>query len=173
MEPNFSANENIGRHPATQNTKHCLFVKEVDKSFSETDITGELESSYNIPKQDFENRRFKTREDKELNTVKIDFREAGVRDKLLTDGIFLSKHFYRPQFYEHSEFIRATRCYNCPKLGHIAKNCRRNVKCGNCNQGHRTSECNQPENLECANCEKPHASNSGDCTMYLLTLKKI
>lgn len=171
--PTFLGTKTSARHPATQSTKHCLLIKEIDKSFSETDITGELESSYNIPKQDFEVRRFKTKEGKELNTVKIDFREAGVRDKLLTDGIFLSKHFYRPQIYEHSEYIRATRCYNCQKFGHIAKTCRLNVKCGNCNQSHRTSECNQPENLECANCEKPHASNSGDCPVYLLTLKKI
>ena len=66
-------------HPATQNTKHCLLIEEIDESFSETDITGELESSYNIPKQDFEVRRFKTKEDKELKTVEIDFREAGVK----------------------------------------------------------------------------------------------
>ena len=44
----------------------------------------------------------------------------------------------------HSEFIQ------------IAKICRLNVKCGSCNQSHRTSDCNQLENLECANCEKPH-----------------
>ena len=115
-----------------------------------------MESSYNILKKDFEVRRFKTKEAKELNTVKIDFREAGVRNKLLTDEIFLSKNFYRPQVFEHSEFIRATRCYNCQKFGQIAKICRLNVKCGSCNQSHRTSDCNQLENLESANCEKPH-----------------
>ena len=95
--PTFLGTKTSARHPATQNTKHCLFIKEIDRSFSETDITGELESSYNIPKQDFEVRRFRTKEGEELNAVKIDFREAGVRDKLLTDGTFLSKHFYRPQ----------------------------------------------------------------------------
>ena len=116
--PTFLGTETSARQTATQNTKHCLLVKEIDKSFSDTDITAELESSYNIPKQDLEVRRFKTKEGKELNTVKIDSREAGVRDKLLTDGIFFSKHFYRPQIYEHSEFIRATRCYNSKILAY-------------------------------------------------------
>ena len=100
-------------------------------------------------------------------------REAGVRDELLTDRIFLSKPFYWPQIYDHSEFIRATRYYICQEFWHSAKICRLNVKCGNCIQSHQTSECNQPENRECANCEKPHASNSGDCPVYLITLKKI
>ena len=41
--PTFLGTKTSARHPATRNTKHCLLIKEIDKSFSETDISGELE----------------------------------------------------------------------------------------------------------------------------------
>ena len=62
-------------YPVTHDTKHSLLIEEIDKSIPGTDIRQTSESSYSLSKQPFEVRRFKTKEPKELNTVKIDFRE--------------------------------------------------------------------------------------------------
>ena len=82
-----------------------------------------FESDYSTPKQDFEIRRFKAKEGKELNTVRINFREKDNCNKLIAEGTLPSKYFFRPEEYEHSEFTQVTRCYNCQRFELLARTC--------------------------------------------------
>ena len=62
LEPNQSGAKTAARDPVIHGTKHSLLIKQNILSFVETDGSQELESSYSIPKNDSEVRRFKTKE---------------------------------------------------------------------------------------------------------------
>ena len=72
---------------------HSLLIKQIDEPLAATDNSQEIESSYTIPKQSLEVRRFKTKKKKELNTVKKDFRKLDICNKHNAEQFFLLKHF--------------------------------------------------------------------------------
>jgi hypothetical protein len=55
-------------------------------------------------------------------------------------------------------------CFNCRRIGHRARDCRRPVTCDGCAQeGHAQCE---TVNLRCVNCQGPHRASSRQCPAY-------
>ena len=60
------------------------------------------------------------------------------------------------------------RCYNCQRLGHLAKDCKNTIACSRCSLDHASHECSS-NFLKCANCvingehNVNHASFSNSC----------
>ncbi len=63
-----------------------------------------------------------------------------------------------------SKVHTATRCFNCNRFGHIAKNCVNTVICVKCGQSH-TGKCISP--INCSNCTGHHPADSLECETYL------
>lgn len=63
-------------------------------------------------------------------------------------------------------------CYNCQRLGHIAKYCNMQYRCVKCQGMHDPKKCNisekcKKEELECVNCkEKGHPASYKGCPVY-------
>ena len=57
------------------------------------------------------------------------------------------------------------RCYNCQRIGHLAKNCKADPRCLICSGKHCYEECQNKsqENFKCANCNGSHKANSKEC----------
>jgi len=80
-----------------------------------------------------------------------------------------------------ADYIRITRCYQCQRYGHIAKDCTETDQtCGKCSEKHSTSDCNN-SNKQCANCLRynlkqkssktkcraDHTVEDRDCNSYI------
>jgi hypothetical protein len=62
-------------------------------------------------------------------------------------------------------------CFNCRRIGHRARDCRRPVTCDVCAQeGHGQCE---TVNLRCVNCQGPHRSSNHKCPEYEKAKEKI
>lgn len=58
------------------------------------------------------------------------------------------------------------RCFNCQKLGHLKKHCKRNAVCPRCgNEGHSLETCSAE--MKCVNCEGKHLSFSKTCPRWI------
>ena len=64
------------------------------------------------------------------------------------------------------EKVKVFRCYNCQKLGHIARNCREVTRCEFCADTHNSFQvcC---RNVQCHNCGGPHISSYSKCPAYI------
>jgi len=67
---------------------------------------------------------------------------------------------------EKQRTVHVVRCYNCQRLGHIARNCTNEKRCEICSLSHvDDSACSGA--LLCANCGGDHPSSSSSCPTYL------
>jgi Zinc knuckle len=62
---------------------------------------------------------------------------------------------------------RVTRCFNCQKYGHIARNCKEETKCAECAENHATDKCTKGsgEKRKCAICDGNHKAGSPYCSV--------
>lgn len=90
------------------------------------------------------------------NTVKITF-EGTVRPK------FLCVDYLKVRVRDFTQ--RAMFCDKCQNFGHTSKYCRRKQKCGRCNEGHKTADCNHPtiNKSVCPSCNAVHGTAWLDC----------
>ena len=76
------------------------------------------------------------------------------------------------------------RCNKCQEFGHYEKDCSKNVCCGYCQGGHKSTDCDQVddgdvEHYECVNCKrdgKPHTGHSSlwhKCPSFIEQQKKV
>ncbi|EFN75334.1 hypothetical protein EAI_12577, partial [Harpegnathos saltator] len=54
-------------------------------------------------------------------------------------------------------------CYNCGRLGHIAKVCKSSKRCLNCSEMHDSVEGNCTNKKKCVNCSGPHSASDRSC----------
>ena len=87
--------------------------------------------------------------------------------------IFLPFVYLGWRRFKVSTFIpEPTRCYNCQKYGHIARNCNSGVICPSCAKKHNYLNCpvknNQrnQESARCHNCGGPHPASYKGCSKY-------
>ena len=80
--------------------------------------------------------------------------------------------------FKVSTFIpEPTRCYNCQRYGHIAKNCNSGVICPICAKNHNYLNCpvknneRNQESARCRNCGGPHPASYKGCSKYQLAKK--
>ncbi|KAH7976112.1 hypothetical protein HPB52_008671 [Rhipicephalus sanguineus] len=64
-----------------------------------------------------------------------------------------------------------TQCYNCFRYGHMAKHCRRSVRCKVCAGDHSYKDCVSRFGQRCANCDGPHAATYGRCPARLAAVR--
>ncbi|XP_070396601.1 uncharacterized protein [Dermacentor albipictus] len=64
-----------------------------------------------------------------------------------------------------------TQCYNCFRYGHMAKHCRRRVRCKVCAGNHSYKECVSRGEQRCGNCDGPHAATFGRCPVRLTAVR--
>jgi len=67
---------------------------------------------------------------------------------------------------EKERTVRVIRCYNCQRLGHIARHCNNARRCEICAESH-SSEASCSGVALCANCNGSHPSYSSDCAAYV------
>ena len=58
------------------------------------------------------------------------------------------------------------RCFKCQKFGHIAANCKKDVRCSRCGENHDIKNCNSEATEKCCNCGMNHKASSKDCRFY-------
>lgn len=64
-----------------------------------------------------------------------------------------------------------TQCYRCFRYGHMAKHCRRRVRCKVCAGNHSYKECVSRGEQRCGNCDGPHAATFGRCPVRLAAVR--
>ncbi|KAN0072980.1 hypothetical protein V8E54_009094 [Elaphomyces granulatus] len=81
-------------------------------------------------------------------------------NKIISEGLLKEVELFDPQ-------CLVTRCYNCQKYGHNAKNCRGSERCGYCAApGHSQESCSfkdQENKQRCTNCTGQHRSGDQKC----------
>jgi hypothetical protein len=108
----------------------------------------------------------------------IEVHPAARRHFLQTGRIYTSWRSHQIR-----DFITVTRCYNCQRYGHIAKNCNSPQACGFCSSSdHEASKCpnrDNPSNHRCVNCQRSgakdtaHHTASNMCPIYIHRLQDI
>ncbi|CAC5392428.1 unnamed protein product [Mytilus coruscus] len=74
--------------------------------------------------------------------------------------------------FEPDRKSKVTRCFNCNRLGHIARICAHKYTCSNCAK----EECNLrqcPSSPKCDNCSRDHPLTSARCPKYQQILKRL
>ncbi|XP_075730736.1 uncharacterized protein LOC142774230 [Rhipicephalus microplus] len=90
-----------------------------------------------------------------LHSVILTFRD----DRPIPGKIYL-------EFTSHpvEEYLGlALRCYNCQRLGHMAKSCRNTRQCKICSEEHHHKECKSVLQPKRANCAGNHAASYSGC----------
>lgn len=82
------------------------------------------------------------------------------------------------------EYCDINQCKRCQGLGHLARNCKKDVRCRICAGKHETKSCTPDAAVQCANCldfnikskeklDVAHRSSDDRCTRRILKIKQI
>ena len=64
---------------------------------------------------------------------------------------------------------KPTRCYNCQSYGHMARKCKRQLRCQRCGQQHQHNDCQQDATTtepRCLHCKGQHVTGDKACPKY-------
>ena len=101
---------------------------------------------------------------KPMPVVRIEFDSAEELELAKTLQINYSING-KPAFLESERSLKIVRCFNCHRIGHIARACVYETRCGNCAKtDHTDSECTYQRN--CPNCDGDHHASSKNCPVY-------
>lgn len=145
-----------------------VVVKGVSTEYSDTDIT--IAAKRNYPGATI--RRFITKDNTKLRTIKIDFQTEEHYKTCLSKGFAMDHYLFSAEEYKPRK--RIIQCYKCCKFGHVAKLCNQtHFTCQICSKNHPTQQCNSGSSF-CVNCEHSgHNATSKDCPMYQELVKKL
>ena len=141
--------------------KNSVIIKQVPKSINDTELNISVAKNFAGATA----KRFVTKENIILGTVKIDFEEETEREKALTLGIKLGEEIFPAEKYEPRR--RIIQCYNCLKFGHVAKLCRQDhPTCSTCGRDHHATRC-QYRRIHCSNCDQDgHSATDKQCPKF-------
>jgi len=157
--------------PRTNTTKGntTVYFHNIPTTLEETSIYTELSKDYKVNRV----HRLRYRDSgKLLPVVRVIFEDTDSTKRALnSEGLYIPQTDTREKL-EPERKTKVTRCYNCNRLGHIAKICSYKKTCSNC----ASEECNKKlcqTAPKCINCEGPHPSESIKCQKYLQLLKRL
>ena len=102
---------------------------------------------------------------KKYSSLVLDLLTPEMADALILNGIISEKETKSVERFDQAASL--TRCYRCQEYGHIARTCKNEVRCAECNQAHdtRTHRETAPKATPgCAACGKGgHTAYDADC----------
>ena len=110
---------------------------------------------------------------KQYSSLVIDLPTPEMADALILNGIVDAKETKSVERFDQAASL--TRCYRCQEYGHIARTCKNEIRCAECNQAHdtRTHKDVAPAAIPgCAACgKKGHTAYNADCP-FKMKMKK-
>jgi hypothetical protein len=146
------------------NMNNSVLVKGVPLDISNSELTtiaGNLYTGATV-------RRFVTKDNNKLTTVKIDFRDTAHQEHCIAEGLKIGHQIFRAEKYIPRQ--RIVQCYNCYRYGHVAKFCRQEKEtCKYCSGDHCFDKCPHDKGYyKCRNCgSKDHHAASNQCRAYI------
>lgn len=105
--------------------------------------------------------------DRKAGPLYLDLASPSQANLVIQEGIILENVYHDAEVFHRG--CRITRCFKCHQMGHTAKFCRRNVRCGFCGkEGHDDKKCEikeQNKTPKCSNCKGNHPVWSKDCSV--------
>jgi len=147
----------------------AVILKGVPTNIPDSDLTISVEKSYPGARA----KRFVTRDNIYLKTVKINFQTKEDYEKCLGNGLKLGQEIYTAEEYKPRR--RIIQCYNCYRFGHVAKLCIQNhATCSKCGDNHPSYQCKSNRRDYCINCDVfGHVATNRDCSTYQNIVMKL
>ncbi len=79
--------------------------------------------------------------------------------KVLPSEIVIGFEVYRVRPYVD----QVVRCFQCQRIGHMAKSCKGSVRCVRCGEGHKVEECPESNKIKCCRCGENHSAAYEGC----------
>ena len=149
--------------PNTSTSQHFVVMLGVNPDISEEEVTKEI------------NRPCKRLLSAKLGgnktwKIKVTCNSAEEKKKLIKDGLKIGWHYHR--VIEFEEQKKPIVCYNCQNFGHIATNCKVEMKCRYCAENHASKECSRKKKC-CANCGQDHEASDSACPIRKQQIEEV
>jgi hypothetical protein len=103
--------------------------------------------------------RVSNKDKKSTTTIKIFVENEEKLNNLVTSGILNDYRKYRVDYWD----LRVLVCFKCQKHGHKYEECKKDLTCARCGEGHNTNNCPKTKTY-CANCKSDnHGAWSNNC----------
>ena len=170
----FTSNKLTNGHIISTSCRHLtdsrksVIMKGIPKDIEESDIVNIMRPIY----PEVQVRRFITRSNYRLETVKFEFTTLEQAQKFHREGLAINGVKYS-NTEEYLPRQRVIQCYNCFRYGHVAKFCKQlHSTCKNCSGPHHIDQCTVAT-PNCRNCKSNHTSVDKNCEYYLETVQAI
>ena len=147
-----------------------ILLKRVPTNLTEDFLIGEMSKKFSVTAV----KRFVTRNQVQLQTVKIDFENREDIQECLKEGVRIGHELFRAEEYKPRR--RIIQCYNCYAFGHVANLCpKRHQVCIHCSGKHNYETCpNTDDEPTCGNCcTKGHSIIDKECPIYQAITKEM
>ena len=102
------------------------------------------------------------------NTYRIKNRTSATKTVVISfkaDNLPMKVFLGYKAFHVHTYIPKPIRCFKCQRFGHMAKNCKSNLRCPKCGDEHSYNDC-KVEELKCCNCGGTHSAAYHECPQY-------
>ena len=163
----FGSNTKVNFLKQNNNT---VILRNVLYDIPDSTILNDIQSQYKSCK---EVTRFVSKSGKTMPIVKAIFTDSKEVTSILEAGVFIGNLFIQPEHYQPKK--QPTRCYNCQRFGHTARDCKKPSACAKCSESHATRDCTHTENIKkCVNCASvDHHTYDKSCPKYIDIYNKI
>ena len=144
-------------------------IKHVYQDISEEDLIATVESQF----VNSEVELFK-RDQKFTGSIKVTFNSEDDLKAAMEGAVVINRHRYIMEKFNHQP--RLIRCFNCHKLGHVARLCfMEGTICGKCcSREHKTKDCKvNPSQYKCFLCDGNHETGSKRCEIIKLKTEEL
>lgn len=154
-----------------------FLLKGIDGDFSEGEITSELKELGIDQVEIIKVKKINTKEFFKAKRGGDAFLVQTTGKSKIGNLLKINKLAYQKIKWERIRRKNSVQCWNCQRLGHVAKFCGRPFRCVKCPNDHKPGECtfvNQSDDVFCINCNKPgHPASFRGCPTLVEMSKKI